>query len=211
MATRVIPPRILRKLRYNTATKPLNSSHPPLSPSLSPSPCLLPAPLPSPAVLRPSAAASDDLSFRDVEKLFSSVSTTSLLRSSAVLHATAVEPMVDFGTWLLRSNLMHVHGIRDLILATVRNTFFDHFCAGEDAITTAASIRHLNRAGLRGMLVYGVEDANDNDACHRNFKGFLHTIDVSRSLPPSSVTPSSSFSPFTFLNQNPFSERIYKK
>ncbi|KHN13795.1 Proline dehydrogenase 2, mitochondrial [Glycine soja] len=183
MATRVIPPRILRNLRYNTATKPLNSSHPPLSPSLSPSLCI-PAPPPISAVLPP----SDDLSFRDVEKLFSSVPTTTLLRSTAVLHATALEPMVDFGTWLMRSNLMQVPGLSDLILATVRNAFFDHFCAGEDATTTADSVRHLNKAGLRGMLVYGVEDANNNDACHRNFKGFLHTIDVSRSLPPSSVS-----------------------
>ncbi|TKY64986.1 Proline dehydrogenase 2 [Spatholobus suberectus] len=182
MATRVIPPRILRNLRYNTATKPLNSAHPPLSPALSPSsppPCL------PPPVLRP---AADDLNFRDVEKLFASVPTAGLLRSSAVLHATALEPMVDLGTWLMRSNLMHVHGLRDLLFAAIRGTFYDHFCAGEDAPTAAASIRTLNHAGLRGMLVYGVEDAHDNDACDRNLKGFLHTVDVSRSLPPSSVS-----------------------
>ncbi|KAK7394321.1 hypothetical protein VNO78_14844 [Psophocarpus tetragonolobus] len=172
MATRVIPPRILRKLGYNTATKPL-----------SPTPYVLP---PTSAVLRPSAAA--DLSFSDVEKLFSHVTTPALLRSTAVLHATALEPMVDFGTWLMRSNLMHLHPLRHLILSTVRNTFYHHFCAGEDASSAASSIRSLNHVGLRGMLVYGVEDALDNNACDRNLNGFLRTIHVTRSLPPSSVS-----------------------
>jgi len=192
MATRVIPPRILRNLRYNTATKPLKSANAPLSPTLSPSPSL-PPPQTS-AVLRPAATA--DLNLSDVEKLFSHVRTTALLRSATVLHATAVEPFVDFGTWLMRSNLVHVPGIRELVFATVRSTFYDHFCAGEDAPAAASKIRALNHAGLRGMLVYGVEDALDNDACDRNFRGFLRTIDVSRSLPPSSVTPSSFFSSF---------------
>ncbi|KAK7295584.1 hypothetical protein RJT34_18494 [Clitoria ternatea] len=184
MATRVIPPRILKNLRYNTATKPLLSSaaHPPLSPALSP-PCVPP---PSSAVLRPAAAA--DLNFNDVAKLFSFVPTSKLLRSTAVLHATALEPMVDFGTWLMRSNLMHVDGLRHLILAAIRHSFYDTFCAGEDASTAGKSIRSLNEAGLRGMLVYGVEDALDNDACDRNLRGFLHTVDVCRSLPPSSVS-----------------------
>ncbi|CAJ1836780.1 unnamed protein product [Sphenostylis stenocarpa] len=183
MATRVIPPRILRKLRYNTASKPLNSVHPPLSPTLSPSPCLPP---PTSTVLRPASAA--DLNFHDVEKLFSHVRTSTLLRSTAVLHATAVEPFVDFGTWLMRSNLAQVPGLHELILGTVRSTFYEHFCAGEDAPTAASSIHALNHAGLRGMLVYGVEDALDNEACDRNFTAFLRTIDVSRSLPPSSVS-----------------------
>jgi hypothetical protein len=81
--------------------------------------------------------------------------------------------------------------LRDLALSATRATFFDHFCAGEDAVTAGKSIAGLNDAGLRGMLVYGVEDAHDNDACDRNLKAFLHTIDVSRSLPPSSVISSS--------------------
>ncbi|XP_027349062.1 proline dehydrogenase 2, mitochondrial-like [Abrus precatorius] len=180
MATRVIPQRILRNLRYNTAS----TVHAPLSHTLSP-PCVLDPKPPSSAVLRP---AADDLNLHDVEKLFSFVSTPKLLRSSAVLHATALEPMVDFGTWLMRSNLMHMEGFRDVVLAAVRRTFYSHFCAGEDASTAGKSIASLNDAGLRGMLVYSVEDANDNDACDRNLQGFLDTVRVSRSLPPSSVS-----------------------
>ncbi|XP_004491772.1 proline dehydrogenase 2, mitochondrial [Cicer arietinum] len=186
MATRVIPPRILRKLRYNTATKPFQPSL--STPTLSP-PCYLDQKPPSTTttLLPPTAVA--DLNFHDVEKLFSYVSTTKLLRSTAVLHATAIEPMVDFGTWIMRSELMQTNNpLRNLALSATRATFYDHFCAGEDATTAGQSIGVLNEAGLRGMLVYGVEDAMDNEACDRNLKGFLHTVDVSRSLPPSSVS-----------------------
>lgn len=187
MATRVIPPRILRKLRYNTATKPFQPSL--TSPTLSP-PCILDQKPPSTTTLLPPAVA--DLNFHDVEKLFTCVSTANLLRSTAVLHATAIEPMVDVGTWLMRSELMQTDNpLRNLALAATRSTFFDHFCAGEDATTAGQSIGGLNKAGLRGMLVYGVEDAHDNEACDRNLQCFLHTVVVSRSLPPSSVISSS--------------------
>ncbi|KAE9615710.1 hypothetical protein Lal_00017113 [Lupinus albus] len=188
MATRVIPPRILRNLRYNTATKPLNSVHPSsLSPTLSPPIFLDQKPPSSTVLLRPSSDPSS-LNFHDVEKLFSYVPTSTLLRSTAMLHATGVEPMVDLGMWIMRSKLMEMDGIKDVILAAIRGTFYNHFCAGEDAVTAGQSIGSLKEAGLRGMLVYGVEDAHDNHGCDKNLKGFLHTVDVSKSLPPSSVS-----------------------
>ncbi|KAL2346796.1 hypothetical protein Fmac_000796 [Flemingia macrophylla] len=88
--------------------------------------------LPPPtSVLRP--AATDDLNFNDHHKLFSHLPTSYLLCSAAVLHATAVDPLVDFDTWLLRSNLMNVNGLREILLASVRHFFYNHFCAGKDA------------------------------------------------------------------------------
>ncbi|KAL2339825.1 hypothetical protein Fmac_007765 [Flemingia macrophylla] len=145
--------------------------------SLSPSPYpVLPPPT---SVLRP--AAADDLNFNDHHKLFSHLPTSDLLRSVAVLHATAVDPLVDFGTWLLCSNLMNVNGLREILLASVRHSFYNHFCVGEDARAASKSIRALSRASLCGMLVYSVEDALDNQAYNRNFHGFLRTVDFSRS------------------------------
>ncbi|TKY50083.1 Proline dehydrogenase 2 [Spatholobus suberectus] len=186
MATRVIPPRILKNLRYNTTTKPLNSSHPSLSPAIAP-PSLFDRP-PSPAADAPPTAAAAALNLEDAERLFASVATSRLLRSSAVLHATAVEPMVDLGMWVMKSRVFQTGVLRDLVMASTRKTFYEHFCAGEDAATAGRSIRALTDAGLRGMLVYGVEDAHDNEGCDRNLNGFLHTVDVSKSLPPSSVS-----------------------
>ncbi|KAL2335050.1 hypothetical protein Fmac_016263 [Flemingia macrophylla] len=145
--------------------------------SLSPSPSpILPPPT---SVLRPTAA--DDLNFNDHHKLFSHLPTSDLIRSAAVLHATAVDPLIDFGTWLLLSNLMNINGLRKILLTSVRHSFYNHFCFGEDAAAAAKSIQALSRADLRGLLVYSVEDALDNHDCDRNFHGFLRTVDVSRS------------------------------
>ncbi|XP_061359022.1 proline dehydrogenase 2, mitochondrial-like [Gastrolobium bilobum] len=189
MATRVIPPRILKKIRYNTSTKPLNSPH---LPSLSPAAA---AAVVSPSLIeKPSSSAtihppSSTVNLEDAEKLFSSVPTAKLLSSSAVLHATAVGPMVDLGMRVMNSNLVQREGLsKDIVMATIRKTFYEHFCAGEDAAAAGRSIRSLNDTGLRGMLAYGVEDAHDNDGCDRNLDAFLHTVDVCRSLPPSSVS-----------------------
>ncbi|KAK7266684.1 hypothetical protein RIF29_19334 [Crotalaria pallida] len=201
MATRVIPPRILKNIKYNTATatatatattKPLNSAHPSI---LSSTAVALPSlyekadhqkpPSSSPVT---TAAKSSLLNLDDAEKLFSSVSTSKLLRSSAVLHATAMGPMVDFGMWIMKSRLMQTGVMKDFVMAAIKKTFFENFCAGEDAADAGRSIRWLNEVGLRGMLVYGVEDAHDNEGCDRNLKGFLHTVDVSRSLPLNSVS-----------------------
>ncbi|KAK7364958.1 hypothetical protein VNO80_13708 [Phaseolus coccineus] len=179
MATRVIPPRILKKFRYNTATKPLNTVHPSLTPAIAP-PAFFEKP--------PSVAAEAALGMEDAERLFASVSTGRLLRSAAVLHATAVGPMVDLGMWVMKSPLLQSGLPRDLVMSATRETFFSHFCAGEDAAGASKSIRVLNDAGLRSMLVYGVEDAHDNEGCDQNLNGFLHTVTVSKSLPPSSVS-----------------------
>lgn len=203
MATRVIPPRILRKVRYNTSSKPLNAPHPSLSPAAAATTAAPSAAVVSPPAA-PAAAGEPILNFDDVEKLFAYVPTTKLLTSSAVLHATAVEPAVDLGMWVMRSKLMDVELYRKIVLGAMRRTFYEHFCAGEDAVTAGRSIQALNDAGLRGMLVYGVEDAHDNDACDRNLNGFLHTVDVSRSLPPSSVSFLSIFTSNSFLAKTLF-------
>lgn len=189
MATRVIPRKILKGPRYNTSTKPLNTVHPSLTPAITP-PALFEKP--------PKVPAEAVLVMDDGERLFTSVSTGRLLRSAAMLHATAVGPMVDMGMWVMRSPLFQSGLWRDLVTYTTRETFFSHFCAGEDAVTASKSIMALNDAGLRGMLVYGVEDAHDNEGCDRNLNGFLETVTVSKSLPPASVM-ASSFSVFHFF------------
>ncbi|WVZ15440.1 hypothetical protein V8G54_013006 [Vigna mungo] len=179
MATRVIPRKILKGPRYNTSTKPLNTVHPSLTPAITP-----------PALFQkqPKVPAEAALAMDDGERLFASVSTGRLLRSAAMLHATAVGPMVDMGMWAMRSPLFQSGLRRDLVMYTTRETFFSHFCAGEDAVTASKSITALNDAGLRGMLVYGVEDAHDNEGCDRNLNGFLETVTVSKSLPPASAS-----------------------
>ncbi|XP_009378320.2 proline dehydrogenase 1, mitochondrial [Pyrus x bretschneideri] len=127
-------------------------------------------------------------SFDDADKLFASVSTSRLLRAALNLHMVAVEPMVDVGMWVMRSRLMQTPLIKDVILGLIRSTIYDQFCAGEDAVAAGKSVMELNEAGLRGMLVYSLEYAGDNEACDRNLQGFLDTAESTKSLPPSSVS-----------------------
>ncbi|XP_020203497.1 proline dehydrogenase 2, mitochondrial-like [Cajanus cajan] len=182
MATRVIPPRILKNLRYNT--RALDSSHSSIPSSIAPS---LVIEKPSSATTAPPSTATE-LNMEDSEQLFRSVSTRQLLRSSAVLHATAVGPMVDLGMWVMKSRVFERGVLKDMVMAATRETLYANFCAGEDAAAAGRSIGALNGGGLRGMLAYGVEDAHDNEGCDRNLEAFLHTVDVSKSLPPSSVS-----------------------
>ncbi|XP_004507254.1 proline dehydrogenase 2, mitochondrial-like [Cicer arietinum] len=183
MATRVVPPRIFKNLRYKTTTtKTLNSSHPSAAAAVTSTVDLTPPPPP------PSSHPLSSLDLNNAERLFSAVPTSTLVRSTAVLHATAVGPMVDVGIWAMKSKLFQMGIMKDAVMAVTKKTFYEHFCAGEDTVAAGRSIRTVNNAGLRGMLVYGVEDAHDNESCDRNFDGFLHTVDVSRSLPPNSVS-----------------------
>ena len=121
-------------------------------------------------------------------RLFETVPTGKLLRSAANLHMVAMEPMVDLGMWMMRSRLMTTPGVKDVILGFIRSTFYEHFCAGEDAAATSKSVRALNEAGLRGMLVYALEYASDNESCDRNLQSFLDTVESTKSLPRSSVS-----------------------
>lgn len=103
----------------------------------------------------------------------------------------------------MNSRLMETDNIlRAAMMKTVRHTFFEHFCAGEDVVEAGRCIKKVNESGLRGMLVFAVEYTGDNDACDQNLKGFLDTVQSAMSLPPSSVRFrfSLNFIPFLFIN-----------
>lgn len=97
---------------------------------------------------------------------------------------------MDFGTWVMKSKLMDMEVVRDIVMGFVRHTFYEHFCAGEDALGTQNTVQKLYRGGdgLRTMLVYAVEYASDNVSCDRNLEAFLQTVETAKSLPPSSVS-----------------------
>jgi proline dehydrogenase len=124
----------------------------------------------------------------NTEKLFSSIPTTRLLRASANLHVAAIEPVVDLGMWVMKSKLMETELVKNVVMETIRHTFYEHFCAGEDTAAAGKTILKLREAGLRGMLVYALEYAADNESCDRNLDGFLQTVESTKSLPPSSAS-----------------------
>nr|BAA11682.1 proline oxidase precursor [Arabidopsis thaliana] len=135
---------------------------------------------------KPTEQSHDGLDLSDQARLFSSIPTSDLLRSTAVLHAAAIGPMVDLGTWVMSSKLMDASVTRGMVLGLVKSTFYDHFCAGEDADAAAERVRSVYEAtGLKGMLVYGVEHADDAVSCDDNMQQFIRTIEAAKSLPTS--------------------------
>ncbi|CAN8275941.1 unnamed protein product [Cochlearia groenlandica] len=130
-----------------------------------------------------------DLDLSDQARLFGSVPISNLVRSTAVLHATAIGPMVDLGSWLMSSKLMDMAITRDVVLRVVKGTFYDHFCAGEDASEAARRVRTMYEStGLKGMLMYGVEHAEDDVACDNNVEKFIETVQAAKTLPMSHLS-----------------------
>ncbi|XP_010450879.1 PREDICTED: proline dehydrogenase 2, mitochondrial [Camelina sativa] len=130
-----------------------------------------------------------DLDLSDQSRLFASVPISNLIRSTAVLHATAIGPMVDIGSWLMSSKLMETTFTRDLVLGIVKGTFYEHFCAGEDATAAARRVSSVYEStGLKGMLVYGVEHAEDGAACDENIQKFIETVEAAKTLPTSHLS-----------------------
>lgn len=100
----------------------------------------------------------------------------------------AVEPVVDLGTWIMNSRLMELALLKELILGITKFTFFDHFVAGTNEVEAGETVKMIWDYGLRGMLDYGLEHADDNISCDRNSEAFIRTVESTKSLPPSSVS-----------------------
>ncbi|XP_052195408.1 proline dehydrogenase 2, mitochondrial-like [Diospyros lotus] len=164
--------------------RPLNSAAPSSLTALPP----LHLPLAAADAAAPPAATTSILNFDDVKQLFSSVSTTKLLRSAFNQHIAAFEPMVDLGMWLMNSKVMDTVLLREMTLAAIRHTFYEHFCAGPDPMAAARTAVNLWDSGLRGMLVYALEHAADNQSCDRNLDGFVRTVESTKSLSASPVS-----------------------
>lgn len=137
--------------------------------------------------LAPTASSTKaaPLQFQDTGRLFAGEPTSALLRTLAALQALSVGPLVDVATAALRSPAVAGSALGR---AAARATAYRHFCAGETADEAAAVVRRLWRGGMGGILDYGIEDAEDGDACDRNAAGFISAVDVAAALPPGSVS-----------------------
>ncbi|XP_038891036.1 proline dehydrogenase 2, mitochondrial-like [Benincasa hispida] len=158
-----------------------------------------------PLPLNLNSPTTPTVDFTDTRALFGSLPTSDLLHAATTLHAAAIGPVVDVGMWVMNSKLMDVELVRDLVLGTVKHTFYRQFCAGEDDATVAKTVRRLHDVGLRSMLDYALEYADDEASCDRNLDGFLRTIEITKSLPPGSasfvVTKVSAICPLRLLER----------
>ncbi|XP_006844178.2 proline dehydrogenase 2, mitochondrial isoform X2 [Amborella trichopoda] len=129
------------------------------------------------------------LDLKNGEALFSGMSSKELLRSLINLSLVAYEPFVDAGIRLMKSpSLLENPIFRQLGLPIIKKTLYDHFCAGEDMEEARGTLERLWGVGLRGVLDYGLEDAEDDLGCDENLDQFLKTVEMASFLPPSSVS-----------------------
>lgn len=122
-------------------------------------------------------------------KLFESTPTKNLLRALFNLHLMSIDPAVDLGIAVMRSKMMQTEDglLKKMVLKVVKKTVYEHFCAGEDVTEAAKTMHGLWKEGLKGILDYGLEDAEGNEDCDRNLLEFLKTVEMTTRLPPSSV------------------------
>ncbi|KAI0528712.1 hypothetical protein KFK09_001254 [Dendrobium nobile] len=145
--------------------------------------------VPAVAVPIPAKGSPPILDLEDTGRLYTTVKTGELLRSLATLYPMAVGPAVDVGMAVMRSKAVEENwAVRAAVMGMVRRTVYRQFCAGEDAEEAAETLRRLWKEGMRGILDYGLEDAEDGAACDRNLAGFLSTVELTATLPPSSVS-----------------------
>ncbi|XP_020593864.1 proline dehydrogenase 1, mitochondrial-like isoform X2 [Phalaenopsis equestris] len=144
----------------------------------------------SPAVRSSSATSSSpNLNLDDTEKLYASVPTGDLLSSLGLLYTMAVGPAVDLGMAVMRSPaVMEKRLLRAAVVGVVRRTVYRQFCAGEDAGEVGRRLGRLWESGLRAIVNYGMEDAEDDTASDRNLAGFVKTVEMTAEMPPDSVS-----------------------
>ncbi|KAD3640974.1 hypothetical protein E3N88_30197 [Mikania micrantha] len=87
-----------------------------------------------------------------------------------------MEPVVDMGMWVMRSRVMQVSLLREIVLGTIKHTSYEHFVAGADLEETGRTVKKLWESGLRGMLDYGLEHTVDNESCDKNALQFIETV-----------------------------------
>lgn len=88
----------------------------------------------------------------------------------------------------MKSRLMDNMIPKKIVLGVVKNTFYKHFCAGENLEEASQTLQRIWDSGLRGILDYGLEDATDNASCDQNLNEFVQSVESTKLLPTSSVS-----------------------
>ncbi|KAK9799009.1 hypothetical protein WJX73_003308 [Symbiochloris irregularis] len=106
------------------------------------------------------------LNFDDPKAAYQSKSSVDLLRNLAVLSACQFEPLVNNADKLLKAATIFPG--TTLTYWVVKQTFFRHFCAGEDEGSIRPSLKKLHASGIGAILDYAAEDDSDGGAASRS-------------------------------------------
>ncbi|CAM6092940.1 unnamed protein product [Calypogeia fissa] len=124
----------------------------------------------------------------DGEILYSDMTSQELLVTLSNLQLLSYEPLVELSLKVLNSRLLRWPVTSTPLLWLIKRTTYSHFCAGENTVEAGQTLSRMWELGLRGVLDYSLEDAEDEEFCDDNCAGFLKTVASSRELPPGSVS-----------------------
>lgn len=97
----------------------------------------------------------DELDFTNTKAIFESKSMPELIRAYAVFRICGIEPLVARSGQLVElSNKILGKSLTNLAL---KDTFFGHFCGGEDAQDIQPTIAKLRESGIGAILDYAAE------------------------------------------------------
>jgi hypothetical protein len=119
--------------------------------------------------------------------LFSGLTSKELLATLMNLELLSHEPLVDLSLKLLNSRLLKWQLTSTPLLWLIKRTTYSHFCAGENTVEAGQSMNRLWELGLRGVLDYSLEDAEDEASCNANCEAFVETIASTKQVPDGSV------------------------
>ncbi|PIN12797.1 Proline oxidase [Handroanthus impetiginosus] len=165
--------------RLKTTPLPLSSSFCSSDSNSTPS-SLDPTKKPDPLDPKQNDLVEHAINLANSKELFKHLSDSKLLKSSATLHIASKDGMVNIGSKVINSRLMKNPVSKKIVLDTIKRTFYDHFCGGEDLKKANVTVEELWKIGLKAMLDYGLEHAVDNESCDRNLEEFLGTIEASK-------------------------------
>ncbi|GFQ06569.1 proline dehydrogenase 2 mitochondrial [Phtheirospermum japonicum] len=169
------PIKLLRSLPYHSRRLKRTAPPPPLP---APKITLIAKPDPKPIA----APTEPPVNLDDSKELFSSFSTTKLIKSAVTLQMASMESVVELGSTVINSRLMKSPISKKVVLESIEHTFYDHFCGGKNLGEADRTVKRLWDSGLRAMLDYGLEHAIDNGACDRNADEFVQTIESTKFL-----------------------------
>jgi len=100
------------------------------------------------------------LNFGDTENTFRHVSNMELLRSAAVMNATRISLVSEYGPKLFNF-AQKIPLVRPIVNSATRKTFFAHFVGGEDILECQRRIQPLTDRNVVPILDYAVEFMED--------------------------------------------------
>jgi proline dehydrogenase len=110
---------------------------------------------------------TSSISFSETERIFAAKSTAELLRAYFVFTTCQIPFLVKNSQQMI--NLSYKILGSKVTDFTLKQSFFGHFCAGEDAKDIQPALKRLSTAGIGAILDYAAEaDVEDEKKTHLN-------------------------------------------